>query len=65
MEQWRHVRKTVLYMLVGAIVSLLITYFNEGSQLSAMNSDVVSNSLFIGAFMGLFITNSPCAKGKC
>ena len=65
LERWRHLGKTLLYMVAGAAISLVITYFNEGSRISSMNADVVSNALFIGAFMGLFITNSPCARGRC
>ena len=64
-ETWKHVRRTLIYMLIGAVISLTYTYFNEGSSFSMLNSDQISNSLFIGAFMGFFITNSPCARGKC
>lgn len=52
-------------MILGAIISFTYSYFSEGSSLVGMNSDQISNAVFIGAFMGFFITNSPCARGRC
>lgn len=60
--QWKHVGKTVLYMAAGALISLGLSYLSEGSQL---NGEEIKNALFIGAGLGLFITNSPCARGRC
>lgn len=59
---WRHVGKTILYMAGGVVISLLISYFSEGGNL---NNEQIRQSSIIGAFIGLFITNSPCTRGKC
>jgi hypothetical protein len=64
-EQWRHVGKTVLYMFGGAAVSLVFTYLSDGARIETWGQDEISQSALIGAFMGFFITNSPCARGRC
>lgn len=61
----RQVRRTFLYMIVGAAISFAISFVGEGMQLASMSSNEIFQSIIIGAFMGFFITNSPCARGKC
>lgn len=61
----KQVRRTFLYMLMGAVVSFAISFVGEGMRLSAMQGTEIFHSVVIGAFMGFFITNSPCARGKC
>lgn len=64
-EKWSHVRKTILFMAGGAIISLGISYFTGNHGSNGMNNDEISNALLMGAFLGFFITNSPCARGRC
>ncbi|MDH5608103.1 MAG: hypothetical protein OEY56_01375 [Cyclobacteriaceae bacterium] len=61
-QAWRHVRKTLLYMLAGALISLSYSYLS-GSSLES--SKEIGESLIMGAFFGFFITNSPCSRGRC
>lgn len=61
----KHTQKTGLYMLIGAVISFLFYYFTEGINLTTFHTYEALKSIFIGAFFGLFITNSPCARGKC
>jgi len=64
-ERRKHVRKTVIYMVIGTILSIIYTYYKEGANLATLSNDEMTNAAFIGAFMGFFITNSPCSRGKC
>lgn len=61
----RLLRRTILYMLLGGAISFAISFVGEGMSLKAMSSNDIFQSIIIGAFMGFFITNSPCARGKC
>lgn len=61
----KHLRRTLLYMAVGAMVSFGISFVGEGMELSSMAINEIFQSVIIGAFMGFFITNSPCARGRC
>lgn len=61
----KQVRKTFLYMLLGAVISLGISYASEGSRVRAMNAQEIGHALIMGAFFGFFITNNPCSRGKC
>ena len=61
----KQVQKTVLYMLGGALLSFGFSYFSEGMSLREMQTNDIMHSVFMGAFLGFFITNSPCARGKC
>ena len=63
-QAWKHVGKTLLYMAGGALISLTYLHFTEG-PIFEIHQDEISNAAFIGAFIGFFITNSPCAKGRC
>jgi hypothetical protein len=58
-------KKSVLFIVIGAIAGLLYTFFTEGKELSQLASEEIYRNMFTGAFLGFFITNSPCAKGKC
>ena len=60
-----HAKKTALYMAIGAVAGFLFFYITEGRQLSVITTKDVLNSMFFGTFMGFFLTNSPCARGKC
>lgn len=59
--KWKHIRKTALYMVLGIAVSIIFNYLLEGGW----RNDEISNAAFFGAFIGFFLTNSPCAKGSC
>jgi len=57
--------KNILAITLGGLGGFLYYYFigcTSGS--CAITSDPYS-SIFFGIFMGVFITNSPCARGRC
>ena len=60
-----HFKKTIIYIIIGAGIGLGITYFAEGRELSEISSKDLLTNAFIGAFIGFFLTNSPCARGRC
>ncbi len=60
-----HFKKSVIYILIGAVLGIVFTYFSEGRSFSQLSlRDMVTNIL-TGAFIGFFLTNSPCARNKC
>lgn len=60
-----HFKKSLIYILIGSILGFVFFYITEGNQMDKMPTrDIVQSTLF-GAFMGFFITNSPCARGRC
>lgn len=54
-------KKSALFILLGAVGGVL--YYYVGTK----NFDFFDmlKSAGIGAFLGFFISNSPCARGKC
>lgn len=60
-----HFKKTIIYILGGALLGFAFFYFTEGIFMDKMPQKDIFQSLVIGAFFGFFITNSPCARGRC
>jgi RsiW-degrading membrane proteinase PrsW (M82 family) len=58
-------RTTVIAILAGAAIGFLFFYFTEGRHMESLPGKEVIKSLLIGGFFGLFITNSPCVRGRC
>ncbi|WP_346856735.1 hypothetical protein [uncultured Draconibacterium sp.] len=66
-KKWRnpHTKKTAIYMLIGAVAGFGFFYFTDGMSMDKIPAGDIFQSIFIGAFFGYFITNSPCARGRC
>ena len=60
-----HIKKTIMYIVIGAVGGFAFYYFSEGMLLDSMPQNEIVQSLLVGAFFGFFLTNSPCARGKC
>ncbi len=60
-----HFKKTLLYVLIGAVAGFAFFFFTEGMFMDKMPTKDIFQSIIIGAFFGFFITNSPCARGRC
>lgn len=60
-----HFRTSVKAIIVGAIIGFLFYYLTEGRLMESMPGGEILKSLAVGAFFGFFITNSPCARGRC
>ena len=57
-------KKTLLAIAIGALAGFLLYYITEGNSAKIITGEVL-HSIGIGGFMGFFITNSPCARGRC
>ncbi|MBN1116551.1 MAG: hypothetical protein JXA77_05085 [Bacteroidales bacterium] len=60
-----HIRKTLVYILIGAVAGFGYFYLTEGQHMDELSGRLVLKSMLIGGFFGFFITNSPCARGRC
>jgi hypothetical protein len=61
----KHTKKTILSIIIGALIGFTYFYFSQGIKTDAMQTGDLLKSVFFGAFLGFFITNSPCARNKC
>lgn len=60
-----HFRKSIISILIGALAGFAFFFLTEGMFMDKMPSKDIFQSIIIGAFLGYFITNSPCARGRC
>ena len=58
-------KKTLIAIGVGAIGGFLYFYFSEGKHMAQLEVPLIIKSMLIGGFFGFFVTNSPCARGRC
>jgi hypothetical protein len=63
--QSAHFKKSVIAILVGATASFAFFYATEGKLMDTMLMGDILRSMAPGAFLGFFLTNSPCARGRC
>ncbi len=63
--QSAHFKKSLIFIVIGALAGFLYFYLTEGRQMNVIASGDIIKSLLIGGFLGYFITNSPCTRGKC
>lgn len=63
--QSAHARRSLMAVAIGAIAGFSFFYFTEGRLMESMPVWDVAKSFLIGGFFGFFITNSPCARGRC
>jgi RsiW-degrading membrane proteinase PrsW (M82 family) len=61
----QHGKKTILYILVGAIAGFVLFFITQEKQFSEITAGDIVKSMAMGGFFGFFITNSPCARNKC
>jgi hypothetical protein len=61
----KRLRKTLFAVIIGAGAGFLYFYFSEGRNMTEITSGDIWNSVLIGGFLGFFVTNSPCARGRC
>ena len=60
-----HFKKSLIAITIGAMASFTFFYFTEGRLMENMTAGDILKSMGVGAFFGFFITNSPCARGRC
>jgi hypothetical protein len=60
-----HFKRTLIAVAIGALIGFSFFYFTEGRLMESIPGIEILKSMGIGAFFGLFMTNSPCARGRC
>jgi len=60
-----HFRKSLIAIGLGAVIGFTLFYLTEGRQMESMPGNEILKSMLIGGFFGFFLTNSPCARGRC
>lgn len=60
-----HFKRTLIATAVGAALGFGFYYFTEGRLMESIPGTEILKSMAVGAFFGLFMTNSPCARGRC
>jgi len=63
--QLQKLKKTAIYMLIGGLLGFAFYYFSEGMSANQLWNPKSKEFVFFGMLIGIFITNSPCAKGSC
>lgn len=58
-------KRTLIFMLIGAAVSFAWYYYTDGQHVETLATADIFKALTIGSLFGIFISNSPCARGKC
>ena len=61
----QHLRRSLFAILIGALAGFAYFYFTEGKHMEVLQAADILKSMGLGAFFGFFITNSPCARGRC
>ncbi|MBN1183815.1 MAG: hypothetical protein JXB49_16095 [Bacteroidales bacterium] len=61
----KHFIRTFVYTLIGALSGFLLFYFGIGRHMNVIETGDIVKSILTGAFFGIFITNSPCVRGRC
>ena len=60
-----HFKRSVIAILLGAVMGFGFYYFGEAKLLESMPGRDILKSMLMGGFFGFFLTNSPCARGRC
>ena len=60
-----HVRRTVIYATIGAVLGFVLYYLSDEKVAGVFWNDAATKHVLMGLGMGVFITNSPCSRGRC
>lgn len=61
----KQTRRTLIAILIGSLGALAFYYFTEGQNMNTFSMEQALINMALGGFFGFFITNSPCARGRC
>jgi hypothetical protein len=57
--------KSMLFVVVGAALTSTYYYFTEWQDYSVITYKDIIEGVSVGALVGYFMANSPCANNKC
>ncbi|MBR8535491.1 hypothetical protein KDU71_07965 [Carboxylicivirga sediminis] len=60
-----HFKKTIVYAAIGASIGYVLFIIEQDAAKLILWSDTAMQNVLMGMAFGVFITNSPCARGKC
>ena len=60
-----HFKKTIAYSAIGALLGYALFYFGQGANSQSFWNEDALNNMLLGFGFGIFLTNSPCARGRC
>lgn len=60
-----HFKKTILSCFIAALAGYALFYFGQDTNLREVWNDKALKNMLMGIGFGIFLTNSPCARGKC
>jgi hypothetical protein len=60
-----HFKKTVLFAASGALIGYVLFILEQDASQQIYWSDAAMQNVLMGLAFGVFITNSPCARGRC
>jgi len=61
----KQTRRTLIAILIGAAAALAFYYLTDAQSMDAFSIKEALKNMALGGFFGFFITNSPCARGRC
>jgi hypothetical protein len=61
----RQTRRTLIAIAIGSAVALAFYYLTEAQSIEAFSINEALKNMALGGFFGFFVTNSPCARGRC
>ncbi len=61
----KHFKTSVISIAVGAAAGFGYYYFAGGHSMNTLVFDEVVKYVVVGGFFVFFVTNSPCARGRC
>ena len=61
----KQTRRTLIAILIGAVAALAFYYLTDAQGMNAFSVKEALKNMALGGFFGFFVTNSPCARGRC
>ncbi|MFO7939760.1 MAG: hypothetical protein R6U66_08425 [Bacteroidales bacterium] len=58
-------KRSLIAILIGAVAGFGYYFFSDAHHLDNVVLKNAFQPIFTGAFLGFFITNSPCARNQC
>jgi hypothetical protein len=60
-----HAKRTIVFIFIGALAGFIISIVSASGKIDNIAISEIIKSTLLGGFFGFFITNSPCARGRC
>ncbi len=58
-------RQILLYCFVGAVIGYILFFLGQDGNANVYWNDKAAENVFIGLGFGIFLSTSPCARGRC